>query len=99
MFVTVSDEQIMHAVRQAGCLAGVFAEPAAAAAVAGITAARRQGFIDTSASVVALITGNGLKDIQGALRAVGAPHDIPPDLDQVARIVETDSSVNPSGTT
>jgi hypothetical protein len=34
-----------------------------------------------------MITGNGLKDVQGALRAVGQPHDIPPDIAAVGRIV------------
>ena len=40
-----------------------------------------------TANVVAMITGNGLKDIQGALKAVGRPHDIPPDLSAVEQIV------------
>jgi threonine synthase len=88
-FVTVTDEQIQQAVRDTGRLAGVFAEPAAAAAVAGIAEARCQGRIDGQASVVAIITGNGLKDIDGAMQAVGQPHEIPPDLDQVVRIVES----------
>ena len=86
-FVTVSDEQIMQAVRDAGRLAGVFAEPAAAAAVAGVREARQRGIIAASASVVVMITGNGLKDIAGALRAVGGPHEIKPELSEVARIV------------
>ncbi len=86
-FVTVTDEQIMEAVRQAGSLAGVFAEPAAAAAVAGIAEARTRGILDEHASVVAIITGNGLKDIAGALRAVGVPHDISPRIRDISRIV------------
>ncbi len=89
-FVTVSDDRIMDAVRMTGRLSGVFAEPAAAAAVAGIAEARRLGVIDERASVVVMITGNGLKDIAGAMRAVGGPHEIPPELDQVKRIVESD---------
>lgn len=91
-FVTVTDEQIQRAVRETGRLTGIFAEPAAAAAVAGIAQARRQGLIDRQASVIAVITGNGLKDIQGALQAVGRPHEIPPDFDHVQRIVESETS-------
>jgi len=90
-FVTVTDEQIMAAVRETGILAGVFAEPAAAAAVAGIAAAHRRGFIDAGASVVALITGNGLKDTAGALRAVGRPHEMAADFDEMARVVERET--------
>src|SRR3712207_7513377 len=40
---------------------GMFVEPAAAASVAGITAARRLGYIDGSDVVVCLLTGHGLK--------------------------------------
>jgi threonine synthase len=86
--VIATDEQIMEAVRLTGRLAGVFAEPAAAAAVAGIAVARRQGILDDRASVVAVITGNGLKDVAGALRAVGRPHDVPPDLERVVELVD-----------
>jgi len=96
-FVTVSDEQIQRAVRDTGRLAGVFAEPAAGAAVAGIAEARRQGHIDSQASVVAVITGNGLKDIDGAMQAVGQSHEIPPELDHVARIIETQDQTNNGG--
>jgi len=86
-FVTVSDEQIQEAVRLTGRLTGVFAEPAAAAAVAGVAEARRRGMIGASASVLAMITGSGLKDVAGALRAVGRPHEIPAELERVADVV------------
>lgn len=86
-FVTVRDEHIMQAARDTARLSGIFAEPAAAAAVAGIAEARRCGLIGERASVVAMITGNGLKDIAGALRAVGQPFDVPPDLGEVERVV------------
>jgi threonine synthase len=86
--VTVTDDEIRRAVRETGRLTGVFAEPAAAAAVAAIATARRDGVLGASASVVAVISGNGLKDIAGARSAVGEPHAIAPDLDAVRRIVQ-----------
>lgn len=87
-FVTVRDAQIQEAVRQSGRLAGVFAEPAAAAAVAGIAEAVRRGIVSRDASVVAMITGSGLKDIAGATRAVGAPHEVPAaELSAVEKLV------------
>jgi len=89
-FVTAPDERIMEAVRLTGRLAGVFAEPAAATAVAGIAVARRQSILNEESDVVAMITGNGLKDVAGAIRAVGGPHDVPPDPDAVARVVENE---------
>jgi threonine synthase len=87
-YVDASDEQIMNAVRVTGQLSGVFAEPAGATAVAGIAVARQQGILGPDADVVAMITGNGLKDIAGALKAVGDPHDVEPSMDAVSRIVE-----------
>jgi threonine synthase len=87
-FVTVTDEEIMQAVGLCGRLAGVFAEPAAAAAIAGVAVARRSGLINEHDDVVAMITGHGLKDVPGALRALGQPHDIRPDLAEVSRLIE-----------
>lgn len=90
-WVTVSDDEIRYATRLTGRLAGIFAEPAAATAIAGLAAARKHNIIPKQASVIACITGNGLKDIHGALTAVGAPNDINPDLDDVLRHVDHNS--------
>jgi threonine synthase len=87
-YVDASDEQIMSAVKLTGRLSGVFAEPAGATAVAGIAAAREQGILGPNADVVAVISGNGLKDVAGALKAVGDPHDVEPSIDAVSRVVE-----------
>ena len=56
--VCVSDDQILAAMRSAGAN-GVFAEPAAAASVAGIEVARADGLLSKSDTVVAMITGAG----------------------------------------
>ena len=87
-YVSVADDQIMGAVRETGRLTGVFAEPAAATAVAGIAEAVRQGIISHDASVVAMITGNGLKDTAGALRAVGKAHEIHARLNEIEQFVD-----------
>jgi len=77
--INVSDEAILEAMRYTGRLAGVFAEPAAAAAVAGLEKAVVEGIVPRRAKAVALITGNGLKDVQSARAAAGRPYDIAPD--------------------
>ncbi len=77
-FVCVSDDQITTAMKQTATLAGVFAEPAAAAAVAGVGQAVAQGIIDPASSVLAVITGNGLKDIDRVIKITGQPNDINP---------------------
>jgi threonine synthase len=80
-FVAVPDEAILEAQREAGRLAGLFGEPAAAAALAGLKQAVADGVVGRKASVVAVLTGSGLKDVRAALRAGGAPIDLPPDDD------------------
>jgi len=84
--IDVSDGEIAEAMRYTGRLAGIFAEPAAATAVAGLRRAVAEGIVGHRASAVAIITGNGLKDIQSAKSAVGEPFEIPPDgagLDEI----------------
>jgi len=87
-YVTATDGEIMKAVPLTGRLTGVFAEPAAATTIAGIATARERGVLDAKSNVLAMITGNGLKDIQGALKAVGEPFDVQPTLDAVLAIVQ-----------
>jgi len=96
-FVTVSDEQIRDAVVQAGRLSGVFAEPAAAASVAGIAEARRRGILDERSSVLAIVTGTGLKDVPGAMSALAKPRPIAPEFSEVERIVQGGEGARPDG--
>lgn len=91
-YVTADDDAIRSAMLLTGRLAGVFAEPAAAAAVAGIAQAREQGILDATSNVVAIVSGNGLKDLDGALSAIGKPNDIAPALDAVEAVVEREQS-------
>ncbi|HLJ44691.1 MAG TPA: threonine synthase [Bryobacteraceae bacterium] len=88
VMINVADEQILEAMRDTGRLAGIFAEPAAATAIAGLRRAVEEGIVAKSAEAVALITGNGLKDVQSGRRAVGAPYDIAPNgsgLDEILK--------------
>ena len=78
--VNVSDEEIMAAMRLLGRHAGVFAEPAGAAGTAGVKKAVETGLIDRNASVVSIVTGNGLKDVNNAIRAAGEPMSIRPEM-------------------
>ena len=77
--INVSDDEILDAIRYTGRLSGVFAEPAAATAVAGLRRAAAEGVVDKRASAVAIVTGNGLKDIESAKCAAGEPFEITPD--------------------
>ena len=70
IFVRVTDDEIFAAMKACGELAGVLAEPAAAASVAGVRRAIADGKISSTENVVAVITGNGLKDIRSAAKVV-----------------------------
>ncbi len=79
-FVVVSDDEILEAMATLGREAAVFAEPAGATAYAGLAKAVGQGLISAEASVLVMNTGNGLKDIASARRAVPEPLRIAPNL-------------------
>ena len=85
--VTASDEAILDAMRRAG-RHGIFAEPAAAAALAGVVAASDARIIASSERVLVMITGSGLKDTRNAIRAAGRPIAIEPSVDAVAAEIE-----------
>lgn len=63
-FVLVNDAQIFQAILDLARSGGVFAEPGAAAAYAGL---RQWGALAGDETAVVLITGSGLKDIGGLL--------------------------------
>jgi threonine synthase len=87
-FLAVSDEEILEAMRTLGRLSGIFAEPAGAAPLAGLLKMLREGRLDPEERIVVLVTGNGLKDVNSAIKAAGEPHRIDPDVDDLKRLVE-----------
>ncbi len=84
-FLRVSDEEIVAAIPTLAQGVGVFAEPAAAAAYAGLVKAVEQGLVRADEQVVVLATGSGLKDVATAIRSVGQPSIVAPDLADVRR--------------
>ena len=68
--LAVSDDQILEAYRMIAATEGVFCEPASAASVAGLRDAVRAGRISSDVRCVCVLTGNGLKDPDTALRGV-----------------------------
>ena len=86
--VNVSDEEILAAMRLLGRTQGVFAEPAGATGTAGLKKAVETGLIEKDASVVSLVTGNGLKDVANAIKAAGEPVSLPPSMDALLKVLE-----------
>ena len=81
--VLVSDEEILAAEALLGRSEGIYAEPAGAAPVAGVQKARDEGLIEPGESVVVVVTGNGLKDTESAMRAGGEIERIAPEIGDV----------------
>jgi threonine synthase len=69
-FASVSDEQILSAISLLSREAGIMAEPAGSAAMAGLQKMVQEGKLHSDDSVVVMVTGNGLKDIDGVMKAV-----------------------------
>ena len=80
----VSDDEILAAYRDLARMEGVFCEPASAASVAGIRSRAAAGQLDPDATVVAVLTGHGLKDPTTAQREVGPVIETAPTLAAVA---------------
>ncbi|KAB2334740.1 threonine synthase [Cytobacillus depressus] len=76
----VSDEEILCMYRKLASTEGIFAEPASCASLAGIYKQLRNGEIPHKTRVVAILTGNGLKDPNVAIecspiRPIVLPND------------------------
>ena len=81
--VNVTDEEILGAMRLLGRTCGLFGEPAGVTGAAGIKKARQLNLIPADATVVGIISGNGLKDVNNAIKAAGEPISIPPKMDDL----------------
>lgn len=63
----VTDEEILHAYQLIARVEGVFAEPGSCASIAGVLKQVKSGEIKPGSKVVAVLTGNGLKDPDTAI--------------------------------
>jgi threonine synthase len=87
MAVTVSDEEILDTIPLLARTSGIFAEPAGATSVAGLRKLIADGKLSGSERVVCLITGNGLKDIDTAMKIAGKTVSIEPELASLKKAV------------
>jgi threonine synthase len=85
-YITVSDREILKAIADLG-REGIFAEPAGAAAYAGLVKAAGSGLVGGEDPILVLNTGSGLKDIRAALKAVKKAPIIEPTLEAVKRLL------------
>lgn len=91
---SVTDDEIVAAYRFLAANEGVFCEPSSAASIAGLFKAAAQGQVRDGATIVCVLTGNGLKDPDSAIR-FGMPEraQLPADAGQVARFFQLEEAV------
>ncbi|WP_019588797.1 threonine synthase [Deinococcus apachensis] len=82
LFDMASDEEIMHAYNLVAA-EGVFCEPASATPIAGLLKLHAAGRLEPGQTVIAVLTGNGLKDPDAALRSVEAPRAVEAHMERV----------------
>ncbi|MCL4529474.1 MAG: threonine synthase [Chloroflexi bacterium] len=86
IYITVSDEEILKAIAELGTQ-GIFAEPAGAAAYAGLKRAAAEGLVGGDEPILVLNTGSGLKDIKAAMQSVVKAPVIEPTLKALKRVL------------
>lgn len=86
--VNVTDDEIRAAQKYLASRAGVFGEPAGVTATAGLMKLSREGRLPHDAVIVSIVTGNGLKDIDSAIRSVGEPPHCKNDLEEFEKLFE-----------
>ena len=64
----VTEEEIAQAYQMIAKYEGILAEPASSASVAGVIKAKRLGMIENGKKIVCILTGNGLKDPDSAIK-------------------------------
>jgi threonine synthase len=85
---SVTDEEISWAYKFIAEREGVFAEPASAAAVAGVCKLARKNYFKSDTRIVITLTGSGLKDPDYALSFDDKIETVEPKLDAVRNTIE-----------
>ena len=85
-YITIPDEAILQAIPKLGS-AGIFAEPAAAAAYAGLESALTQQLINPAEPILVVITGSGLKDVNACMRSIPHAPIIEPTLQALEKVI------------
>jgi len=90
--VSVSDQEILQASLHLSRSTGIFSEPAAVAAYAGMLKYCEQGLIPAQSKNVVLLTGSGLKDLASVQPAIHIPGAVAPDIKSVEAIIRKNFS-------
>lgn len=85
----VTDEEILEAYQMMTSKEGIFSEPASNASIAGLIKLHRAGKLKQGQKVVAVLTGNGLKDPDTAINLLENPiQALPNDKDSIIQYIK-----------
>jgi len=86
--VSVTDDEIVDAIKLLAKTEGVFTEPAGAVAIAALKKLAGSGTISTDEEVVCYVTGNGLKTTEAILEHIPKPIGVEPRLESLKTVAK-----------
>ena len=85
----VTDEKIIEAYKMLASTEGILCEPASAASVAGLIQAYSEGLVEQGTDIVCVLTGNGLKDPDNAIKYSNSNvKKTSSDLNEIIKVME-----------
>jgi len=85
--LSVNDDHIIQTITELAREASVFGEPAGVTPLAALQKAVDNNKVKEDERIIVLVTGNGLKDINSAMKSVKRPLKINPDIKELEKIV------------
>ncbi len=87
-FDECADAEILEAQKLLARSEGIFCEPSSATSLAGLIKDIRRGKIRPEATIVATLTGHGLKDPDTAIAESESPHRVAAELGAIRQLIE-----------
>ena len=84
---SVTDDEILEAYSMLAKEEGIFAEPASAASLAGIIKTYKAGKLKKGDIVVSVLTGNGLKDPDNAIKISNSPIKVENNIEKIRKVI------------
>jgi threonine synthase len=88
-WITVSDQEILDASQKLSAETGIFTEPAAACAYAGMEKYKQESRLSPNSVNLVLLTGSGLKDLTAVQKMLSLPEPIQPDPEALYPLFKT----------
>lgn len=84
---SVTDDEILEAYKMLTREEGIFVEPASAASLAGVIKTYKAGKLKKGDVVVSVLTGNGLKDPDNAIKICSAPIKVDNNIEEIRKAI------------